>query len=129
MGDRGHQFCALVTGLLNRPGTLPEPCRDGVEGAVDGVARTLLWMWDEPADILDNPYADWGLREDDMPPPANRPGTFNRLVGAERHGVEDLPPGAVAHSGHRLRPASGHVPDPHNGAVEEPRPETAGPRA
>ena len=51
--------CAIVTVLTSHPGTLPDPCRRGIERAVDEVARGLLRLWDEPADALEHPAEEW----------------------------------------------------------------------
>jgi len=59
--------CAIATALTSYPQKLPGPARQGVEGAVDAVARVLLWMWDEPADGLENPGEEWAVsRLDDL---------------------------------------------------------------
>jgi hypothetical protein len=64
-GPTGFQWavvgitCAVVTALLAHPQALPMPVRSGVSEAVDGVARTVLYLWDEPADGLKEPDGVW----------------------------------------------------------------------
>ncbi len=51
--------CALMGTAMWHPQILPGPAQRGLARAVDGTARVLLWMWDEPTDALDNPGAQW----------------------------------------------------------------------
>lgn len=44
--------CAVLLAMLADPGNLPRPVRAGVGHAVDGVARVVLWTWDEPPTLL-----------------------------------------------------------------------------
>ena len=43
--------CVVVTALLSAPHFLPDVAREGVNQAVNHVARAFLWAWDEPTTL------------------------------------------------------------------------------
>lgn len=70
--------CGLLGAALMHPNVLPDPAQRGLATAVNGATRFWLWVWDEPADALDNPGADWSAV------PVSRQQTDVRLPSHER---------------------------------------------
>lgn len=50
---------ALLAAAMWHPQMLPRPAQRGLAHAVNGAARFCLWVWDQPADALDDPAAEW----------------------------------------------------------------------